>query len=264
MPSRDSEALILRNYPFREADLIVSFFSRDRGKLRGIARGVRRPKSRFGSSLERLAYSRLFYLQKDTLDLVRLERAEMLGPPALLRADYPTSVALDLIAETAERLLPEHEPSDAHFRLLKIVIEEFRRGIRAQARGGGPADDKIADWSQRTLLYYLLWTVRLGGWLPALDRCIVSGEPLPPDRTVYFNRSRPGLFGARYKDRDSWAMAPESRRIAARMLRAKPAEIAVDRRHAAAAADLQRFLVQRAEEQCEGRLHSAAALDAIA
>ncbi len=261
MPSRESEALILRSYPFREADLVVSFFSRDRGKLRGVARGVRRPKSRFGSSLERLAHSRLFYAQKETLELVRLERAELLGPPALLRADYPTSVALDLIAETAERLLPEHEPSDAHFRLLRVVVEEFRRGIREQIRAGGAADGTIADWARRALLYYLLWAVRLGGWLPALDRCIVSGEPLPPDGTVYFNRSRPGLFGARYKDRDAWPLAPESRRLAARMLRAKPAEIAVEER--SRAADLQRFLVQRVEEQCEGRLYSAAALDAL-
>ena len=261
MPSRESEALILRSYPFREADLVVSFFARDRGKLRGIARGVRRPKSRFGSSLERLAHSRLFYVQKDTLELVRLDRAELLGPPALLRADYPTSVALDLIAETAERLLPEHEPSDAHFRLLKIVVEEFRRGILEQSRGGGPADGKIADRAQRALLYYLLWAVRLGGWLPALDRCIVSGEPLPPDGTVYFSRSRPGLFDKRYKNREACAMAPESRRLAARMLRAKPAEIAAERRNAA---DLRRFLVQRVEAQCEGALYSAAALDALA
>ena len=260
MPSRESEALILRSYPFREADLVVSFFSRDRGKLRGVARAVRRPKSRFGSSLERLAHSRLFYMQKDTLELVRLERAELLAAPALLRADYPTSVALDLIAETAERLLPAHEPSDAHFRLLAAVVEEFRRGIRGQAAESVLPDGKIAGWAQRALLYYLLWAVRLGGWLPALDRCIVSGEPLPPDRPVYFNRSRPGLFAARYKDGGAAAMSPQSRLLAARMLRVKPAEIAAER---SAAADLLRFLLQRAEAQCEGPLRSAAALEAL-
>ena len=260
VPSRESEALILRSYPFREADLVVSFFARDRGKLRGVARGVRRPKSRFGSSLERLAHSRLFYMQKDTLELVRLDRAELLAPPALLRADYPTSAALDLIAETAERLLPAHEPSDAHFRLLTVVVEEFRRGIRGQAEKGVTPDGGLAGWAQRALLYYLLWAVRLGGWLPALDRCIVSGEPLPPDRTVYFSRSLPGLFAERYNEGGAWAMAPESRRLAARMLRAKPAEIAAER---GAAPDLQRFLLQRAEAQCEGPLHSAAALEAL-
>ena len=55
MPARESEALVLRTYPFREADLIVSFIARDQGKLRGVARGAKRLKSRFGAGLERLA-----------------------------------------------------------------------------------------------------------------------------------------------------------------------------------------------------------------
>ncbi len=56
MPARVSESLILRTYPFREADLVVSFLTRDQGKLRGVARRARRPKSGFGSSLERLSH----------------------------------------------------------------------------------------------------------------------------------------------------------------------------------------------------------------
>ena len=49
MPARVSETFVLRTYPFREADLIVSFFTRDQGKMRGVARRARRPKSPFGS-----------------------------------------------------------------------------------------------------------------------------------------------------------------------------------------------------------------------
>ena len=258
MPSRESEVFILRSYPYREADLIVSCFSRDRGKLRGVARGVRRPKSRFGSSLERLAYSKVFYFQKDTLELVRFDRAELIGPPVLLRANYPTSVALDLIAETAEQLLPEHEPNDAQFRLMKLVLEEFWRGLREE-----PRDDEIAAWAHRALVYYLLWSVRLGGWLPPLNRCIESGKPLAAEETVYFSRSRSGLVSAEFKDRDSWRMTPRARALAARMLRAKPAEIELEQCDPAATTELRRFLVQRAEDQFDGRLRSATALDAM-
>ena len=53
MPARVSESFILRTYPFREADLIVSFFTRDQGKFRGVARRARKPKSTYGSGLER-------------------------------------------------------------------------------------------------------------------------------------------------------------------------------------------------------------------
>ena len=55
MPARVSDTFVLRTYPFREADLIVSFLTRDLGKLRGVARRARRPKSPFGSGLERLS-----------------------------------------------------------------------------------------------------------------------------------------------------------------------------------------------------------------
>ena len=138
MPARESEALVLRNYPYREADLIVSFFSRDRGKLRGIARGVRRPKSRFGASLERLSHVRLGYFEKQTLDLVRIDRGELLSPPVVMRADFAASVGLDYIAEIAEDMLPEHEPNDAYFRLLKLTLDSIRDTLQHSENGRPP------------------------------------------------------------------------------------------------------------------------------
>jgi len=65
MPARVSEAFVLQTYPFREADLIVSFLTRDLGKLRGVARRARRPKSGFGSGLERLSRIRMSYFQRE-------------------------------------------------------------------------------------------------------------------------------------------------------------------------------------------------------
>ncbi|MEZ5394759.1 MAG: DNA repair protein RecO [Bryobacterales bacterium] len=163
MPARESEAFILRTYPFGEADLIVSYFTRDLGKLRGIAKGVRRPKSRFGAGLERLSHVKVFYYQKHTVELARIDKAELLDPPLTMRADYPVSVALDYIAEVAEETLPEHEPDDPHYRLLALALEEISAGVtRSTANGGG-----VPGFVWRALTYFSLWTVRLGGWLPA-------------------------------------------------------------------------------------------------
>ncbi|MEO8029014.1 MAG: recombination protein O N-terminal domain-containing protein, partial [Bryobacteraceae bacterium] len=61
MPARVSEAFVLRTYPFQEADLVVSFLTRDQGKLRGVAKRARRPKSNFGSGLERLSHIRMSF-----------------------------------------------------------------------------------------------------------------------------------------------------------------------------------------------------------
>ena len=292
MPARESEALVLRTYPYREADLIVSFFTRDQGKLRGVARGVRRPKSRFGSGLERLSHVRLFYFLRENQELARLDRCELCAPPVFLRADYATLVALDFLAEISEQVLPEHEPNDAFFRLLLLVTNDIRAGIALQTSAGAStaprtepgsvakaangreaasvaaveegraaaASSETPVWLWRAVTYFALWSVRLGGWLPPLDVCIRSGVEFEPDETAYFSRLHPGLYSAEYRDRDSWPLAPESRQIAAEMLK-KPLPGLAERVWSRQTADdLRRFLVQRLESQIEHRLKTAAVL----
>lgn len=258
MPSRESEALILRSYPFREADLIVSFFTRDRGKLRGIARGVRRPKNRFGVSLERMAHSRVFYLQKENAELVSLQRGELVGPANLWKAPYSASVMLDVIAELSDQVLPDSEVQDAFFRLLRLVSEEFHRGIQSGAVPGAPP-----VWAHRALVYFLLWSARLGGWLPPLDRCIESDTVLAPDEVAYFSPTREGLFRAEFKDPGSWSIPPESRQLARRMLTSRPSQLEESEWPAPAALDLQRFLLQRTQAQLERRLRGLEALHGL-
>jgi DNA repair protein RecO (recombination protein O) len=154
MPAQASEAFVLRTYPFREADLIVSFFTRDQGKLRGVARRARRPKSSFGSGLERLSQVKMFYFQKETRELVNLDSCELIHSQFGVAGDYAASVALDYMAEVAEGLLPPAEPSERFFRLLLAVLDYLRGDT---AGGVWPAVN-----------YFSLWAVRLSGILPEL------------------------------------------------------------------------------------------------
>ncbi len=248
MPARESEALVLRTYPYREADLIVSFFSRDRGKLRGIARGVRRPKSRFGASLERLSHSRISYFEKQTLELVRVDRGELLSPPVTMQADFPASVALDYIAEVAEDMLPEHEPNDAYFRLLKLSVDAVADRIRRPSNGDAPG----GLWP--ALTYFALWSVRLGGWLPPLDVCLETGEHLAPDQPAWFDRMHDGLLSEEVKSAESWPLSPQSRELAREMLRNPLDKLEAHPWTESTAADLRRFLNQRLEAHFEKRL----------
>src|SRR5947199_6589741 len=125
MPVRVSEAFVLRTYPLKEADLIVSFFTRDQGKLRGVAKRARRPKSNFGSGLERLSQARVTYYQKETRELVTLTSCELIRSQFDLTADYNVSVALDYVAEVSEQLLPPAESNERFFRLLITVLEHL-------------------------------------------------------------------------------------------------------------------------------------------
>jgi DNA repair protein RecO (recombination protein O) len=152
MPARVSEAFVLRTYPLRESDLIVSFLTRDQGKLRGVARRARRLKSSFGSGLERLSHVRLSYFQRENRELVRLDSCELIRSQFDLVSDYSAGVMLDYLAEVCEQLLPDAEADDRFFRLLLAIIEYLH------ARGN--------IWT--AVLYFTLWAVRLSGFLPDL------------------------------------------------------------------------------------------------
>jgi DNA repair protein RecO (recombination protein O) len=152
MPARMSETFVLRTYPFRESDLIVSFFTRDLGKLRGVARRARRPKSPFGSGLERLSHVRMAYFQRENAELVNLSGCELIQSQFAMQSDYARSVALDYFTEVAEQLLPPHEPNEKFFRLLMAVLADLRNEGNV--------------W--RAVSYFTLWSVRLTGVLPEL------------------------------------------------------------------------------------------------
>ncbi len=152
---------MLRSYPFQEADLVVSFLTRDQGKLRGVARRARRPKSPFGAGLERLSQVRMSYFQRENPGaLVNLDSCELAGLPVRLLSDYWASVALDYFAEVAEQLLPSAEPNEKFFRLMLAVLD-FLRPV-----GGSDRSNAGRVW--RAVTYVSLWAVRLSGWLPEL------------------------------------------------------------------------------------------------
>lgn len=155
MPAQSSEAIVLRTFPFKEADLIVSYFTRDLGKLRGVAKRARRPKSPFGAGLQRLSYVRMNYQHRDNRELDFLDSCEILSSPFSMTTDYDVSVALDFLTEASEHLLPAGEPNERYFRLILAV-----RNYLAVA---GPA----GVWPAVT--YFALWSARLGGFLGPME-----------------------------------------------------------------------------------------------
>lgn len=158
MPSKVSEAFVLRSYPYREADLVVSFFTRDQGRLRGIARRARRPKSSFGAGLERLSQVNMQYFQRENVELCKMDGCEMLQSQFALANNYTASIGMDFIAEVCDQILPPAEPNEKFFRLLTASLEHMRQA---------PGDQKEeATWT--AISYFSLWAVRLSGFLPDL------------------------------------------------------------------------------------------------
>jgi DNA repair protein RecO (recombination protein O) len=250
-----SEAFVLRSYPFKEADLVVSFLTRDQGKLRGVAKRARRPKSPFGAGLERLSQVRMAYFQRETRELVNLDSCELLVSQFRLLSDYRAAVALDYFAEVTDQLLPPGEPNDRFFRLLIAVLEHMR------------AAEAGSVW--RAVTYFSMWAVRLSGFLPDLDVCLGCGSLLADGEAIeraFFSRGRDGLMCGecrRTAGAGSYELSVESRVMAEQILRKPVAQIRQDGWARETCADLRRFLVQQIEAHIERKLITPPVLEAV-
>ncbi len=238
----NAEAIVLRTWPIREADQIVALFTREFGKLKGVAKSAAKSRRRFGGALEPMTHVRASFVEKPRQELVRLDYFEILRSPLSMAVDYTRLSALAFFAEVIDETQPDHDPNDAVFRLLLSVLET--------AEGGGV-------WMPVT--YFALWITRLMGWLPELRRCMICSELLDGG-PAYFHALSDGLVCVHHKRLASGTLSVESQRLAARIFHAPAAALLDEPWPRERARDLRRFSVQTLERHLERRLTSAAAL----
>lgn len=243
MALRESEAIVLRTYPVREADLLVTLFTRVEGKVRGMARSAKKSKRRFGGALEPLTHVKAFYDVRERQELARLDSCEVIESPLASEVSYPRAVALGHIAELLDELLPDHEANDAIFRLTLSVLHVLT----------GPD-----VWMPIT--YFELWLTRLVGFLPELTECVVCGRNLNGSR-AWFHALADGLMCGDDKRLASSELSAESRSFAAQMLRAPVDSFAEEPWVKSQAADLRKFLMQILQRHIEKKLVTAAMLE---
>lgn len=240
------EALILRTWPVHEADQIVSFFTRDQGKLKGIAKAAAKSRKRFGGALEPMTYVLASYAEKPRQDMVRLDACEIVASPLSEPVDYGRATALAFFAEILEETLQDRDPQDAVFRLAVSVLEQTR-----------------AERIWLPVTYFGLWMVRLMGWMPEIVRCTECGRPFAGE-PAYFESQRDGLVCAEHRHPGARALSAESLAMAARMFREPVAALAAEEWPRNRGADLRRFALQGLERHLERRLCSAQAFRQIA
>jgi DNA repair protein RecO (recombination protein O) len=242
---KQSEALVLRTYPFHEADLLVTLFTRREGKVRGVAKSALKSKRRFGGALEPLTHVNAHWHEKEGQELARLDSFDIIASPLTTEVNYARVVALSYVAEVVDQLLPDREPSDDIFRLTLAVVGQLK-----------------ADSIWMPLTYFDLWIVRLIGLLPELNECVVCGTTLNGSR-AYFHPLADGLLCVNDKRLASTEMSAESRLLVAEMFRAPVENFAVPPWPRQRGADLRRFLAQRIERHIEKKLVTAAMLEKI-
>ena len=158
------EGVVLRTQKLGEADRIISLLTRDHGRVRAVAKGVRRTSSRFGARLEPFMHVDLQLYEGRSLDIV--QQVETLAPYGqTIATDYRRYTAGTAMLETAERLTAE-EKEPARQQYLMLV-----GGLRALAEG--THDPSLL------LDAFLLRSLSVAGWAPSFDECARCGAPGP-------------------------------------------------------------------------------------
>lgn len=152
----ETEGLILKSYSLAEADKIVVFLSQHQGLVRGVAKGAKRLKSKFGGSLEPFTVAQITYFQKEERELVSISQIELVksyfenaGNPEFLQK-------FAYISELLTEFAPPHDPNERLYRMVKACLETAAQDSQNL---------------ESVVLYFELWLLRLGGYLPDWHRC---------------------------------------------------------------------------------------------
>lgn len=243
MPLKQSEAIVLRTYPFRESDLLVTLFTRLEGKVRGVARAAKKSRRRFGGALELLTYVKATYEDRERQELARLDACEVIESPLSSGVSYPRVVALGHVAELLDELSADREANDAVFRLALSVIRQLQ-----------------GEEFSIPVTYFELWMARLTGYLPDISECLACGRVLNGSR-AYFHALADGLMCPEHKRLASSELSAPSRQLAARMLRVPLSAMSSSQAATHSATDLRKFLLETLERHIEKKLVTRAMLE---
>src|ERR687887_657726 len=158
-----SAAVVVGSFPLGESDQVVTFFSREYGKVRGVAKAARRMRSRFGGALQLFTLGQLVFFDTGRSDLVRIDHFDVVEPFAAVRADLERLGQAAWIVECVGRLTAERDPHTALYGLLT-------RALRAMAGAAAP---------MRVAVCFGARCLDVLGHRPRLDRCVECGRVYP-------------------------------------------------------------------------------------
>ena len=194
----ETEGLVLKSYGLAEADKIVVFLTQEHGLIRGVAKGAKRMKSKFGGSLEPFSIVRLTYFQKDERELVSIQQSEIIKsffdkavqPNAFQKFAY--------LVELLNDFAPPSDPNERLYRMAKVCLE---------------TSDEHPEKLAQMILYFELWLLKLGGYLPSWEKCDICKRELKSQETANLQINFHLACGNCRKTRGEWTISPDQREI---------------------------------------------------
>jgi DNA repair protein RecO (recombination protein O) len=195
MSSEKTTAIILRVVDFSETSCVLTLFSRDFGKLRGMAKGARRPKGPFESAIDLLALCRIVFLRKSTDALDLLTEAKLVRRFRVAGRDLGRLLAAMYVAELLNELTDDYDPHPELFDLADQTLEAMSGRVEESypmaIDSAGPAE---GEWIARHVLRFELVALRHLGHLPSLDACAQCGKAVAATTRVAFGHLAGGVL----------------------------------------------------------------------
>src|SRR5918912_2069312 len=169
----ETEALILRTYNLAEADKIVVCLSRSAGLIRGVAKGCRKLKNRFGAALEPFTLINLTYYEKEHQELVSFRQVEILKSRFNLTSNASLLTGFAYMGDLLIDFSPPHQANDDLYRMALACFE---------AASQSPED------LESILRYFEVWLLKIEGFLPDLRACASCQRAFTGEETIYLGQ----------------------------------------------------------------------------
>lgn len=193
MPTYTDEAVVLRTHDLAEADRIVTLLTRRHGKVRAVAKGVRRTSSKFGARLEPFSHVDLQLVEGRSLHIVSQAMTRQPFGESLVH-DYPAWTTGQVMLETADKLVVEdHEPALQQYLLLVGALRALAEGT-----SDGPTPPRVL------LDSYLVRSLAVAGYAPTLSHCARCGV----ETADFFNPASGGVVCSRCRPAGSVRPGP--------------------------------------------------------
>ena len=168
----ETEALVLRTYNLAEADKIVVCLSRSAGLIRGVAKGCRKLKNRFGAALEPFTLINLTYYEKEHRELVSFRQTDILKSRFNLSSNASVLTGFSYMGDLLIDFSPPHQANDNLFRMALACFE---------------AVSETPEDLESVLRYFEVWLLKLEGFLPDLRACANCHRTFTGDEAVYLD-----------------------------------------------------------------------------
>jgi len=176
-PPHKTPAFVLHFLNYGESDRIVTLFTSQFGKVKGIAKGARRSRKRFSNAIEPFSHVMLLFSRRNENSLALIEGCDVINHYPGIRADLGRMMTASYLIELADRFTAEGKRSIGIFHLLESFLELLERG----------------NGLEETTRFFELRLLKLSGYEPVLERCIICNTPLEEIDATFFDAAKGGI-----------------------------------------------------------------------